>query len=443
MRGERVLSARVEGRRPTGGPPVPPDGVGALRAVLRALLVAAACLMAGAGSARADIVADIVARVPARPHSYAQVVRTLSDLRASGRVTLYKVGSSAGGHDLYGVVVKSPEVPLEQCARLLVIARQHGSEPSGTEAALALISHFAASRGKLETETLRRLAFIVVPVANPDGALAGRRGNGNGADLNRDWVRLSQPETGALMAAIRAWRPQAVMDLHELPAYSSKASYQENFIETIGADSDTPRRVTSHTLPTAGNLGTWLKAYGHRTNIYYDAADRDRSLCHRRCGLDLHIPSYLVETKTGSGRSLGQRAAFHVLCMLVVANHLIHNQVPGGAAPEMAATPPAPAPGPATEPTRVELMDVADGADEGRLQVEARVTPAGDNFVRFYVDGRLRAISNMEPFVYDLRASDLGAGEHAVSVEVLGPDGALVAQAARQVSLDETGLGGQ
>jgi hypothetical protein len=400
-------------------------------------------LLALAGVCRADIVADIVARVPSRPHSYSQVVSALGKLQSSKRVTLYKLGGSAGGRDLYGVVVKSPDVPLEKCARLLVIARQHGCEPSGTEAALALISHFAASNGELETETLNRLAFMVVPVVNPDGALAGRRGNSNGADLNRDWVRLSQPETGAVMTAIRTWRPHAVMDLHELPAYSSKSSYQENFVETIGADGATPRRVTSHTMPTAANLGSWLKTYGHRTNIYYDAADRDRSLCHRRCGLDLHIPSYLVETKTGSGRALGQRAAFHVLCMLVVANHLIHNQVPpGGPATELAAAPADP--GRPAAPTTVELMDVAEGADEGRLQVEARLTPGGgDNYVRFYVDGRLRSVSNMEPFVYDLRVSELGAGEHAVSVEVLGPDGALIAQAARQVSLDETGLGGQ
>jgi hypothetical protein len=405
-------------------------------------VTALAALLACATVSHADIVADIVARVPTRPHGYGQVVDALGKLQGSRRVTLYKLGTSAGGRELYGAVVKAPDVPLERCARLLVIARQHGSEPSGTEAALALIAHFAGSNGKLETETLNRLAFIVVPVANPDGALAGRRGNGNGADLNRDWLRLSQPETGALMAAIRAWRPHALMDLHELPAYSSKSSYQENFIETIGADGGNPRRVTSHTLPTATNLGSWLKTYGHRTNIYYDDAGRDRSLCHRRCGLDLHIPSYLVETKTGSGRALGQRAAFHVLCMLVVANHLIHNQVPPGGGPEMVAA--SPAPPPEAGPTRVELMDVADGADEGRLQVEARVLPAGgDNYVRFYVDGRLRSVSNMEPFVCDLRVADLGAGEHAVSVEVLGPDGALVARAARQISLDETGLGGQ
>lgn len=404
-------------------------------------LLAAAGLMALAAACRADIVADIMRRVPPRPQSYAQVVAALGKLRGSERVTLYNLGRSAGGRDIYGVVVKAPQVPLESCARLLVVARQHGNEPAGTEAALALLKHFAASQGEIEKATLDQLAFMVVPVANPDGASAGRRSNGNGADLNRDWVRQNQPETRAIQSAILAWRPHAVMDLHELPASSGKPSYQENFVETIGATGGTSRRVSSHTIPTVANLEGWLRTYGHRTNVYFDGASRDRGLFHRHCGLDLHIPSYLVETKTGSGRTLAQRASFQVLGMLVVANHVVNHQVPQGGGAGALTVAQEPVAGEEAVAREVELV-VGEVDEGGRVRLEARVTPPGTgDVVKFVVDGRLRAVGNVEPYLCDLRAQELGPGEHEVGVLVVGPEGGVLAEASRQVNFEDTMMG--
>ena len=53
---------------------------------------------------------------------------------------------------------------------------------------------------------------------NPDGAEAGTRVNGAGADINRDHITLEQPETRALYQVVRRVRPDLAVDCHEFGA---------------------------------------------------------------------------------------------------------------------------------------------------------------------------------------------------------------------------------
>jgi hypothetical protein len=45
-------------------------------------------------------------------------------------------------------------------------------------------------------------------------AIVGRRANGQGLDLNRDYVKLEAPETRGSVALLSAWRPHLFVDLH-------------------------------------------------------------------------------------------------------------------------------------------------------------------------------------------------------------------------------------
>ena len=56
------------------------------------------------------------------------------------------------------------------------------------------------------------LVFNVIQ--NPDGRIAGTRANGNGFDLNRDYITQSQSETVASVDVIREWFPTGAYDLH-------------------------------------------------------------------------------------------------------------------------------------------------------------------------------------------------------------------------------------
>jgi len=405
----------------------------------RLLGAALLVLCAGPGLC-AGLVQQITGYVPSSPQGYDQMLSVLSRLQSTGRVSLFSLGNSVKGRSIVAVAVHGPGASFEQTRRVLVIARQHGGEPAGTEAALAMIRHFSTSHGDLELGVLRLATMIFVPMVNPDGAEANRRANANGVDLNRDWSAQTQPETRAIERAVEYWKPHALMDLHELPRSSPRPEYAISFVETIGEGAGIPRSVSSCTVPTALEISGWLRSYGHRANIYYNSARKDRRLCHRHFGLSRGVPSFLVESKTGAGRTLQQRASLHVLCTLVVVNHLLNS---GGAAtvlPPQATTPQVAqadgSDGPCS--VRVRFNPSPDG-DGTTGDLEAVVTGGADvRYVKFLLDGELWMISNLAPYQCPLDTGQLEEGTHRLQVEVVGGGGVVLSHYRRQIVVGET-----
>lgn len=106
---------------------------------------------------------------------------------------------------------------------LLVVASIHGTEPVGTP----LVERLEAWLAKHPTE-LSGKRVVVIPVANPDGYAKHERFNVNGIDLNRNFpadnrtehtthgeAPLSEPESRALMRALRTYHPSRVVSLHQ------------------------------------------------------------------------------------------------------------------------------------------------------------------------------------------------------------------------------------
>ena len=121
----------------------------------------------------------------------------------------------------------------------------HGNETSGADAALGVIYHLIASEDKDILDLLDDMIIIIDPLMNPDGRarfaknLEQFRGtapnyddqslihtgdwpygrtNHYFYDLNRDWIYLTQPETIGRVALINEWRPQIMVDAHEMGA---------------------------------------------------------------------------------------------------------------------------------------------------------------------------------------------------------------------------------
>ncbi len=119
----------------------------------------------------------------------------------------------------------------------------HGNETSGGDAALGVIYHLIASQDKDILSMLDEMIVIIDPLMNPDGRarfaknLEQYRGtapnyddqsllhtgdwpygrtNHYYFDLNRDWLYLTQPETQGRVALINEWRPQILVDGHEM-----------------------------------------------------------------------------------------------------------------------------------------------------------------------------------------------------------------------------------
>ena len=122
----------------------------------------------------------------------------------------------------------------------------HGFELSGSEGLLKLLEHLTTRNDPATLAVLENAVVLVDPVLNPDGRDAfaqlnhqniGREPSSkredwandfNGweaikfrtghyyYDINRDWFAHTYPETGARVPTLRRWRPQVVVDAHEM-----------------------------------------------------------------------------------------------------------------------------------------------------------------------------------------------------------------------------------
>lgn len=131
--------------------------------------------------------------------------------RVPGHVRVERIGESQEGRALPLVLLTGADGVSAMRPTVLVLAQQHGNEPAGGEAALALAQQLAEGDRAL----LDRVNVLVVPRANPDGAEHFVRATASGADVNRDHLWLQTPEAQALASVARRYRPDVVLDLHE------------------------------------------------------------------------------------------------------------------------------------------------------------------------------------------------------------------------------------
>ena len=197
----------------------------------------------------------------------------LSWSKQSNRLKVVEYAKSHEGRPLYAIFISSPEniANLESIklninklsdarnlndrdAKSLINSLPavawmaysiHGNETSGADAALGIIYHLIASKDPEVTNMLSNMVIVIDPMMNPDGrdrfakSLEQFRGtspnyddqsllhtgdwpygrtNHYYFDLNRDWLYLTQPETRGRVALINEWRPQILVDGHEMGA---------------------------------------------------------------------------------------------------------------------------------------------------------------------------------------------------------------------------------
>ena len=203
-----------------------------------------------------------------------EMVAYLEALDASDRVRLGEGGRSWEGRELLHAIVTSPANQerldeIREAAGLLGDPRRldpeaaaelvrtqpaivwlggsiHGFELSGAEGLLKLLERLATAADPDTLAVLDATVVIVDPMLNPDGrdafALRNLRSRGRERvpdrddwgndfgrwealayrtghyffDTNRDWWAQTQPETRGRVPTLLAWRPQVVVDLHEM-----------------------------------------------------------------------------------------------------------------------------------------------------------------------------------------------------------------------------------
>jgi hypothetical protein len=266
---------------------------------------------------------------------YAPMVAQLKSLLAydkahgEGRMELSSIGRSVKGREIWMVTLHEPSVvtPTEgqddttEAAtppkRLLYLCRQHGHEPASTEGALAFVRDLVkADPDSTLADDLRHVTVYVVPMANPDGAEAFLRHNAHNVDLNRDWLKRTQPETQAYYRAITRIKPDLMTDQHEL--YPNDTD--EDFAEAMGPGSGAKPEVIAACAGTASTLVTSMTAAGFPIKCHWITDNHPPRLAHRYENIVAGVPTILFETNrlSGTGRSVAARGQAHYQFMLTV-----------------------------------------------------------------------------------------------------------------------------
>lgn len=232
-------------------------------------------------------------RVPVT--TYAQMTTRLqADAARSPLVRVVPLGKSAGGkRDLWLVRLADPAADPAKTTRLLIMCRQHGDEPASTEALLHLIHGLASGGDPALGSELAHVTLYIVPMVNPDGAEAGTRVNGAGADLNRDWGYFTQPETRAVAGAAKRIHPALIVDAHN---WDGSDEYNADCIE-IPREMETQPGKAAHQMQQQSLRD--LAACGYAVHPTAWGADSNPHLAHRWF-THQNIPSLLVETHSGS-----------------------------------------------------------------------------------------------------------------------------------------------
>jgi Zinc carboxypeptidase len=239
------------------------------RRLATAMLSVGVLLLAGLGPSAAPAAAqieppwcgtpesDAAAALPSDPPlnfphiPYYAIECTLEEIQAEsdpGRMTIDVIGESATGRDLFLVTINEldseyqrkafanweeirrdaltkPAKAQRTLARfdgqvkvpLYIQGGIHGNEYEGVDANMRTIETLATTpygADPVIDEILDNSVVLFNVIQNPDGRVAGTRANGNGFDLNRDFLTQSQSETKASVSVMQEWIPPEMIDLH-------------------------------------------------------------------------------------------------------------------------------------------------------------------------------------------------------------------------------------
>lgn len=98
--------------------------------------------------------------------------------------------------------------------KVFMWSQMHGNESTTTKAVVDFV-RFLQGKSVLAIEFLSQVDFLLLPLVNPDGALAYTRENANGIDLNRDAQDRTEPESQVLRKAFDDFTPDFCFNLHD------------------------------------------------------------------------------------------------------------------------------------------------------------------------------------------------------------------------------------
>src|SRR5690606_25664734 len=146
---------------------------------------------------------------------------------ASDLIRLESFGTSPEGRDLYAVIASKDGAQFDPAKPVVLVqAGIHPGEIDGKDAGMMLLRDIAFY-GK--SDLLDGANLILIPILSVDGhersgrysrpnqrgpRVQGWRNTGTNQNLNRDYLKLDQPEMRAVRGLILKYRPDLYVDIH-------------------------------------------------------------------------------------------------------------------------------------------------------------------------------------------------------------------------------------
>jgi len=187
---------------------------------------------------------------------YADVMAFIAAIQhADPDVRVETFATTTEGRALPLVIAGPPGIVTPRSAHagglpvVFIMANIHAGEVEGKEAAQMLLRDLVSSHRRLRDD----LVVLIAPIYNADGNEkistehrtnqlgpangVGVRENGQGLDLNRDYMKLESPEARGLVKNVLArWDPLVVVDLHT--TNGSYHGYQLTYSPMLNPDAD-------------------------------------------------------------------------------------------------------------------------------------------------------------------------------------------------------------
>ena len=238
---------------------------------------------------------------------------------ASDLIRIEPFGTSPEGRPIYAVIASKDGATLDRSKPVLLAqAGIHPGEIDGKDAGMMLLRDIAFN-GK--DGLLDRVNLILIPILSVDGherasaysrpnqrgpRIQGWRNTGTNQNLNRDFMKLDQPEMRAVMGLIQKCDPTLYVDIHVTDGIDYQYDVTYGFNGENGAYSRSPAISgwLNDTLKPAMNAA--LESQGHIPGeLVFALDDRDPKKAMGDGGLGerfsngfgsaAHIPTILIE----------------------------------------------------------------------------------------------------------------------------------------------------
>ncbi|SEB43822.1 Zinc carboxypeptidase [Tenacibaculum sp. MAR_2009_124] len=157
-----------------------------------------------------------------------------------------QIGNSEEGIPIYKLKLGSGK------KKILIWSQMHGNESTGTKAVFDFLNFLVTYKNNEIVKTiLKETEIQIIPILNPDGALAYTRINANGIDLNRDAVDLKAKESKILRSVLDDFNPEFCFNLHDQRTiFGVEGTENPATVSFLAPSEEETRKVTKGRIQT-------------------------------------------------------------------------------------------------------------------------------------------------------------------------------------------------